>query len=121
MLCTASGKRHTSALAALRAVGGGVFYGPHAAGTEQEEGNAGDEAGQVAMLTAGQAEEIAADVDLCRFGLEMSTDELFGDEGDQLMDVIRQRKGRYNADAQKALRLTKIRVNAVEVEVRMFM
>lgn len=107
MLSTASGHKVSSALDAMRMVGETVaadvyehLLNPDA----QEEG--------------GRVEDVAQDVDLCRFGQELSCAQLFGPAGDFLVERMRKRTCAYNADAMQRKRLTKMRVGNIEVEVR---
>lgn len=117
MLTTASGKRALSTIDALRAVGDLAWQGPAEAHWSDAE-DSDHERDPEAVRAEDADEETAAEVDLCRFGLEMSNAQVFGKDGDDLMHEVRRRKGMYNADAQRRLRLTKVRVNDVEVEVR---
>lgn len=107
MLSTASGSKISSPLEAMRSVG------------ERVVADVCDHLEDRDAQTEGcTVEDIAEDVDLCRFGQEMSNAELFGQEGDFLLERMRKRECLYNSDAMRRKRLTKLRVGTVEVEVR---
>lgn len=107
MLSTASGGKMLSPLEAMHSVGETV------AADVREHLEDRD-----AQLDGATVEDIAQDIDLCRFGQEMSTAQLFGEEGDFLVERMRKHECVYNADAMRQKRLTKLNVGAVEVEVR---
>lgn len=108
MLSTASGGKVTSSLEAMRVVGETVAADVY--------DHLLDRDAQVEGLTV---EDVAEDVDLCRFGQELSCAQLFGPAGDFMVERMRKRKCVYNADAMRRKRLTKMRVGDIEVQVRM--
>lgn len=107
MLSTASGCKVSTSLEAMRTVGETIaadVYEHLLDPDAQVEGNT--------------VEDIAEEVDLCRFGQELSCAQLFGPAGDFLVERMRKRKCVYNADAMRRKRLAKLRVGDIEVEVR---
>lgn len=108
LLSTASGRPTNTPLAALRSVGRRVCTDIN---TDLQT-SSGDVVGQP------YEDEMAEEVDLCRFGQEMSTSQLFGEEGDALLSELKKKPCPYNIDAVRRHRLTTIKVNNVEVEVR---